>query len=286
MTNIGLVGAFFGGLLSLVSPCSALLLPSFFAYAFDGIGRLAMRTALFYAGLATVLMPLGAGLGMMGSVLVEHRTLITLISGVVLIVLGVLAVLGKGFAFAPAQRASQSITVSGSVSVFVLGAVYGFAGFCSGPLLGGVLTVAVSGGSAGYGAVLMALYALGMAMPLFLLALVWDRFDLGRRSWLRGRSIKIGPLTTHTTSLISGLLFIAIGMLFLFTDGTANLGALMGVDEQFSLQVAAGNVAEKVSDLGILLALVLVALVVLTVRLIRRMRADAADTADENESEV
>ena len=107
MTNIGLVGAFFGGLLSLVSPCSALLLPSFFAYAFDGIGRLALRTALFYAGLATVLMPLGAGLGMMGSILVEHRILITLISGIVLILLGVLTVLGKGFAFAPAQRAAQ-----------------------------------------------------------------------------------------------------------------------------------------------------------------------------------
>ncbi|NMM86293.1 cytochrome C biogenesis protein CcdA [Rhodococcus sp. SRB_17] len=290
MTNIGLVGAFFGGLLSLVSPCSALLLPSFFAYAFDGIGRLATRTALFYVGLATVLMPLGAGFGMMGSVLVEHRTLITLISGVVLIVLGVLAVLGKGFAFGPAQRASQSITVSGSVSVFALGAVYGFAGFCSGPLLGSVLTVAVSGGSAGYGAVLMALYALGMAMPLFLLALVWDRFDLGRRSWLRGRAIKLGPLTTHTTSLISGLLFITIGMLFLLTDGTANLGAVMGVDDQFSLQVAAGNVAEKFSDLGVLLAVVLVALVVLTVRLFRRMRAEAAelavDAAASNESDV
>lgn len=277
MTNIGLVGAFFGGLLSLVSPCSALLLPSFFAYAFDGIGRLALRTALFYAGLATVLMPLGAGLGMMGSILVEHRILITLISGIVLILLGVLTVLGKGFAFAPAQRAAQSITLSGSVSVFALGGVYGFAGFCSGPLLGSVLTVAISGGSAGYGAVLMALYALGMAMPLFVLALLWDRFDLSRRSWLRGRVIKLGPLTTHTTSLVSGVLFIAIGMLFLLTDGTANLGALMGVDEQFSLQVAAGKAAEKISDLGVLLALVLVTLAVLTVRHFRRTRVDAPE---------
>ncbi|MBT1258318.1 cytochrome c biogenesis protein CcdA [Rhodococcus erythropolis] len=277
MTNIGLVGAFFGGLLSLVSPCSALLLPSFFAYAFDGIGRLALRTALFYAGLATVLMPLGAGLGMMGSILVEHRILITLISGIVLILLGVLTVLGKGFAFAPAQRAAQSITFSGSVSVFALGGVYGFAGFCSGPLLGSVLTVAISGGSAGYGAILMALYALGMAMPLFVLALLWDRFDLSRRSWLRGRTVKLGPLTTHTTSLASGVLFIAIGILFLLTDGTANLGALMGVDEQFSLQVAAGKAAEKISDLGVLLALVLVALGVLTVRHFRRTRVDTPE---------
>ena len=123
----------------------------------------------------------------------------------------------------------------------------------------------------------MALYALGMAMPLFVLALLWDRFDLSRRSWLRGRAIKLGPLTTHTTSLVSGVLFIAIGMLFLLTDGTANLGALMGVDEQFSLQVGAGKVAEKISDLGVLLALVLVTLAVLTVRHFRRIRVDAPE---------
>ncbi len=34
MTQIGLLGAFLGGVLALLSPCSALLLPSFFAYAF------------------------------------------------------------------------------------------------------------------------------------------------------------------------------------------------------------------------------------------------------------
>ncbi|AOW91789.1 thiol-disulfide oxidoreductase [Rhodococcus sp. WMMA185] len=286
MTNIGLLGAFFGGLLSLVSPCSALLLPSFFAYAFDGVGRLAMRTAVFYAGLATVLMPLGAGVGWMGSVLTEHRSTMTLISGTLLIVLGLVAISGKGFAFAPAQRASKSIGISGSLSVYALGAVYGFAGFCSGPLLGSVLTVAIVGGAAGYGAILMGVYALGMAVPLFLLAVLWDRFDLGRRSWLRGRAISVGPLTVHSTSLISGLLFIAIGMLFLITEGTANLGAVMSVDEQFSLQVAAAEIAQKFSDLSVLLALVLLALAVLAIRLFRRIRAaeapsESVDSADE-----
>ncbi|MEV0945405.1 cytochrome c biogenesis CcdA family protein [Rhodococcus sp. NPDC049939] len=286
MTNIGLLGAFFGGLLSLVSPCSALLLPSFFAYAFDGVGRLAMRTAVFYAGLATVLMPLGAGVGLMGSALTEHRTVTTLISGTVLIVLGLFAILGKGFAFAPAQRASKSIGISGSVSVYALGAVYGFAGFCSGPLLGSVLTVAIVGGAAGYGAVLMGIYALGMAVPLFILALLWDRFDLGRRSWLRGRAIRLGPLTVHSTSLISGLLFIAIGVLFLVTEGTANLGAVMSVDEQFSLQVAAAELARKFSDLSVLLAVVLVALAVVSIRLFRRMRADSRSRSVATDEEA
>jgi cytochrome c biogenesis protein CcdA len=275
VTDIGLLGALLGGLLSLVSPCSALLLPSFFAYAFDGVGRLAARTAVFYVGLAVVLVPLGAGLGAMGSLLTQHRETVTTISGLVLIALGGATVFGKGFAFAPAQRAAGSVRVSGAVSVFALGAVYGFAGFCSGPLLGSVLTIAVAGGGAGYGGLLMAVYALGMTVPLFVLALLWDRFDLGRRQWLRGRPIALGPVRTHTTSLVSGLLFVAIGVLFLVTDGTANLGGAMGVDEQYSLQVALGDWSSRVPDAGILLAAVLVMFALVAARIARRRRTES-----------
>lgn len=62
-------------------------------------------------------------------------------------------------------------------SVFALGAVYGLAGFCAGPVLGGIPTVAAIGGDPWYGSTLLAAYALGMALPLFVLALLWDRFD-------------------------------------------------------------------------------------------------------------
>ncbi|MFZ2175167.1 MAG: cytochrome c biogenesis CcdA family protein [Rhodococcus sp. (in: high G+C Gram-positive bacteria)] len=269
MTEIGLLGALLGGVLSLLSPCSALLLPSFFAYAFDGTGRTAARTAVFYAGLTVVLAPLGAGLGFLGAALTQHRALVTLVSGAILIGLGIMTALGKGFASTSAQRAANSLTGSGAVSVFALGAVYGFAGFCSGPLLGSVLTIAVAGGHPLHGAALMAVYALGMALPLFGLALAWERFDLGRRAWLRGRPITVGPLHTHTTSLLSGLLFIGIGVLFLSTDGTANLTGVMGVDAQFDLQVTLGRWAAAVSDLGVLLTVVLALFAVVAARLIR-----------------
>lgn len=277
MTQIGLLGAFLGGVLSLLSPCSALLLPSFFAYAFDHVGKLVARTGVFFLGLAVVLVPLGAGVGALGSALTEYRAVATTIGGVVLILLGAATILGRGFALASAQRASASIKIAGNASVFALGAVYGLAGFCSGPLLGSVLTVAMAGGQATYGGILMGVYALGMTVPLFVLALLWDRFDLGNKRWLRGRLITIGPLHTHTTSLISGLMFMGIGVLFLLTDGTANLGGLMGVDAQFDLQVWLGRIAAFASDALVLMVLALLAAIALSFRALRRRRAESGE---------
>ncbi|CCQ14297.1 putative thiol-disulfide oxidoreductase [Rhodococcus sp. AW25M09] len=269
MSQIGLLGAFLGGLLALLSPCSALLLPSFFAYAFGGVGTLAGRTGVFYVGLAAVLVPLGAGVGAIGSAITQYRGVTTMIGGVIIIGLGMMIIVGRGFALGSAQRAAASRDVSSIGSVFALGAVYGLAGFCSGPLLGAVLTVAVAGGQAFYGGILMALYAAGMVVPLFVLALVWDRFSLGSRTWLRGREIRVGPLKTHSTSLISGLIFVGIGVLFLLTEGTANLGGVMGVDSQYSLQVWISDVADTVPNAAVLLTGVLVVIVFLAVRILR-----------------
>ncbi|MBB1049552.1 cytochrome c biogenesis protein CcdA, partial [Dietzia sp. CW19] len=87
--QIGLVGGFLGGVLSILSPCSALLLPAFFAYAFGTRRLLLARTGLFLLGLATVLVPLGAGMGAIGSLFTVHRGTVTLIGGLVVVVLGV-----------------------------------------------------------------------------------------------------------------------------------------------------------------------------------------------------
>ena len=61
--TVGYVVAFLGGILTLASPCSAFLLPSFFAYAFPSAGRLLLHTLVFYVGLVLVLVPLGQGSG-------------------------------------------------------------------------------------------------------------------------------------------------------------------------------------------------------------------------------
>lgn len=246
--NIGYLGAFLGGVLALLSPCSALLVPAFFAYAFADRVRLLLRTSIFYLGLTTTLVPMGMAAGSVGAVFTAHRGVVVWAGGVLMMGLGAAQILGFGFGSRTAQRVSGRIRISSALSVYLLGSVYGLAGFCAGPLLGSVLTMAMTGASPVYGGLLLATYALGMALPLFLIAALWDRFDLGRRQWLRGRSLRLGPLQVHSMTLVSGLVFIMLGVVFLATDGTGSLGSLISLDTQFAVQARAQEAAAAVSD--------------------------------------
>ncbi|MET9957835.1 cytochrome c biogenesis CcdA family protein [Streptomyces sp. NPDC006326] len=255
MNHVGYLAALLGGLLALLSPCSALLLPAFFAYSIDSASRLLARTGIFYAGLASTLVPLGAAGSYAGRFFHGHRDALVTGGGWLIIGLGLAQVLGLGFAPKRLAQASGRIRPTTALSVYALGAVYGLAGFCAGPILGSVLTVAAVSGSPVYGGLLLAVYALGMAVPLFVLALLWERFDLGRRRWLRGRAVRVGRFGLHTTSLLSGLFFITLGVLFLAYDGAGALPGLLDVDESFAVEQRVRAVADAVPD-GALLGLV------------------------------
>ncbi|NKY53493.1 cytochrome c biogenesis CcdA family protein [Nocardia vermiculata] len=284
--GIGLFAAFLGGLLALVSPCSALLLPSFFAYSFGSRAALLGRTLTFYLGLLTTLVPLGAAGSMAGRLLVGHRDLLITIGGVAVIVFGVLQILGRGFAPAFAQRAAlRRIRADGGWGVFLLGSVYGLAGFCAGPILGSILTVAAMGGSPVRGAVLLAVYGLGMAAPLFVLALLWDRFELGRRSWLRGRVITLGRLHLHTTSTVSGLIFIALGVVLLLFDGAVVAPATLDVGTQFALEDRARALGSAITDSTVLLIVGAAALGIVAWRALSRGAAARATRAAVSDDE-
>lgn len=280
MTDIGYLAAFLGGLLALLSPCSALLLPAFFAYAFDAPARLLGRTLLFYAGLCTTLVPLGAAGSLAGRLFYGHRDLLVSVGGWTVVALGVAQVLGLGFASRRMQEKAAGVRPGPAGSVYVLGTVYGLAGFCAGPVLGSVLTVSAIGGDPVYGGALLAVYALGMAFPMFLLALMWDRFDLGGRRWLRGRGLRLGPLRLHTNSLLSGVFFILLGLLFLLFDGASALPGLLDVDAEYAAERWVSRISSGVSDAAVLLlSAAVIAAVILVVRL--RRRTPSPGGADE-----
>ncbi|MFJ1866786.1 cytochrome c biogenesis CcdA family protein [Streptomyces sp. NPDC088097] len=276
MTGIGYLAALLGGLLALLSPCSALLLPAFFAYSIDSRSRLLARTGIFYAGLASTLVPLGAAGSYAGRFFHENRDGLVLFGGALVIALGLAQILGLGFVPKRLTELSGRIRPTTALSVYALGAVYGLAGFCAGPILGSVLTVAAVSGSPVYGGLLLAVYALGMAVPLFLLALLWERFDLGRKRWLRGRPLRLGRLELHTTSLLSGLFFITLGVLFLAYDGASALPGLLDVDDSYAVERWVGSFANAVPDWALLGLIGAGAVVFGLSRWRRAVRAEAA----------
>lgn len=275
MVEASFLAAFLGGVLSLLSPCSALLLPAFFAYAFQG-GELLKRTGLFYLGLAATLVPLGMGISAVSGLFYGYRDVLIPAAGAMIIAFGVLQILGRGFTVGPLARMQGGIQGDTVGGTFALGAVYGFAGFCSGPILGAVLTVAAASGQAIQGAGLLAVYAAGMAAPLFFIALLWDRFDLGKRRWLRGREVSIGTLRVHTTSLFSGIMFVLIGLAFIIYQGTSALEGFYdanGATElAFSAQQWVNELVGSISLFWILLTLIFLVAAFLLLRRLSRSR--------------
>jgi cytochrome c biogenesis protein CcdA len=218
----------------LLAPCSALLLPAFFANAFTSPTALLGRTGLFLAGLATVFVPLGLGASLVGALLIDYRQTTILVAGLLLIGFGLLELLGGGFSIVPPGLAARFQGGRSGGAIYGTGLVYGISGFCAGPLLGAVLTIAGSAANPLLGGTLLFAYALGTAVPLLAIAWLWDRYQLGRRAWLRGRAVQIGRWQLHSTRLASGLLFVVLGATFIVFQGSSGLSVVyadLGLDE-------------------------------------------------------
>jgi len=245
--DIGLFGALAGGVLTLLSPCSVMLLPAFFSYAFNSPTQLVSRVGIFYLGLITTLVPMGILAGSFGAFVNQHRFELVAVASWLVIVLGAVMMLGLPI---PALSARTAGDATSTVSVWALGTVYGLAGVCAGPLLGAVLTLAALGGNAAYGGFVLLVFAAGMVTPLVVLAAVWHRLPLVRRL-VRPRTVRIGRWSNTWTNLFSGALTIAIGTLLLRTDGTASLGGLLDTDQQFKVENWALRTTRDIPDLAV-----------------------------------
>lgn len=232
--ELSLLGALLGGVVTLLSPCSVMLLPAFFAYAFTSTGALLARTGVFFLGLSTSLVPLGLLAGTLGSWVAQHRSGLMVAAAVVITVFGAVMLLGIPI---PGLARAQGLSGASSASVYALGVAYGLAGGCAGPVFGAVLAMASFGGSALAGGVTMLVFAAGMTVPLLILALLWDRVPAVRHL-VRPRELVIGRWRNAWTNVIGGALTILIGVLLLVTDGTAAVGGALSASEQARLEGA------------------------------------------------
>lgn len=262
--DIGLLSAFLGGMLALLSPCSALLLPAFFASTVGSGPRLYIHGLVFYLGLALVLVPAGLGMGAVGLFLATQRDLIVLVAALMLIIMGILYFFGVGFDLArwiPGMSKLQHRASGGKglLKTLALGAVGGVSGFCAGPILGAMLTLAAVQGDAVSGGVLLAVYGAGMVVPMFILARIWNRLGASGRNKLRGRTVKLFGRELHVISMATGILLIVVGVVFWLTNGLISAPQLVPLEVQDWLQqnsAALSNPLVDVAALAVLAAVV------------------------------
>ena len=235
LQNISFIIAFIAGILSLFSPCILPTVPAFFAYTFKEKSAITRMTLVFFAGFALIFVILGMLAAYLGASLAafpEQYTFLPIIGGLFLIAMGVLELFGRGFSSFIKIKANGNATPG----IFVMGNAFAVGwSACLGPILFGILSIAAVLGNYAYAAFLMLSYSLGIFVPLFILAFFYDKYDFGKSRLVSGRMFSISKWKIHSTKLISGTLFIIIGLVFIFFEGTAvvNTFDLTGTKQLF-----------------------------------------------------
>lgn len=212
--------SFVAGMLSFLSPCTLPLLPAYFAFSFQAKkSNVVVTTLAFFLGLATTLVLLGASATALSFFLFKNLNSLTTVGGAVIIVFGVMSLLGFGFTGVQFQNRPEA-SIIGS---YVYGATFSLGwSACIGPILGSIMTLlATQGMGILQGSFLAFIYALGLGLPLILIATFFSRLGTGTRFWqfLKGKGwvVKVfgKELYLHSTNILSGLLLVAMGILLL-----------------------------------------------------------------------
>ena len=87
-----------------------------------------------------------------------------------------------------------------------------------------ILLIASVIGNYFYAGLLMLFYSLGFFVPLFLMSFLFDKYDFSKNKFIQGKEFKFTILgkkiRIHSTNLISAILFITRGSVFIIYGGT------------------------------------------------------------------
>ena len=239
-THVSVGLALLAGLVSFLSPCVLSLVPAYVGYLSSrsltpdgGVVEHRWETIAhglaFVLGFSVVFVALGAAASAIGALLFDARGLLTKIGGVVIILFGLhtLGVIHIPFLEYDTRRQQAPNRRLGYLSSALMG-VFFSAGWapCVGPVLGAVLTLALTADALGRGVGLLAAYSLGLGIP-FLFAAA----GVGRVSALLRRYRH----AMRYASVATGVFLVLIGML-VFTDSLQALANVTFVsDVQTSL---------------------------------------------------
>jgi cytochrome c-type biogenesis protein len=219
--------AFAVGFISFISPCVLPLVPGYlstisgvsFADLQQGRGRAQVLgpAILFCLAFAAMFVALGITATGLGQTLQDHRQFLRHLAGVVIAAMGLLFI---GTLFLPLLnrewRPESLLRRAHAGGPIVAGLAFAVAWLpCTGPTLGAILTAAGTQDTVGRGAVLLAFYALGLAVPFILSAVAFSTVS-GVFRFFRNHYTAI--------TVVSGVVLVAMGVL-LFTNELSRLNS-------------------------------------------------------------
>lgn len=199
LENVTLLAAFFAGVVSFASPCVLPVIPGYLSLVTgldvtggEGRGRslrVLSGTLLFIAGFSAVFVLLGLTATSVGSVLVRNQALLTRLSGVLVLGMG-LYLLGSVVLRTPTfygeKRFHPDVERFGPFAAPVAGVAFGFGWTpCIGPVLTSILALAATQTGWRSGATLLAVYSLGLGVPFLVTGLAFGRLTTVF-AWVRG----------------------------------------------------------------------------------------------------
>ena len=184
MNDIGILFAIVGGMLSFFSPCVFPLLPAYITHLTGGkienskmqVNRttLYMRSTGFIIGFSMIFVALGASASFLGNLLMNYRTLIMQLAGILIIVFGLQMAGLLNFKFLMKETRIHSEHKPKNVFSSVLLGMAFATGWspCVGLALSSILLLASSSDTLTQGIFLLGAYSLGMAIPFFIISIV------------------------------------------------------------------------------------------------------------------
>lgn len=222
------LAAFLAGMVALFAPCCIVFLaPSYLAAAAKNHRwRLLPLTFVFAAGLAVIMVPITLGISLVAGTIAKYHAPLYYAGGALMLLLAAYSLSGHMWSLPRLLRAPD-IRRGDSGSFFALGVFSGIASSCCAPVLAGVMTLSALSGSPVGGTLLGLAFVLGMTLPLFVMALAWDRLRLRDKAWLKTRPIRLRlagtTVVTNTVNVAVAVAFAVMGVFVIYLAGTEQM---------------------------------------------------------------
>jgi cytochrome c-type biogenesis protein len=222
-TGVGIPLALAAGLVSFLSPCVLPLVPGYLSTVIgvtpadlkEGVGvrRVLVPSVLFIASFSAIFILLGLSATVIGSTLNQHKHALEQIGGAVIVLMGVIFLSTPFVRFLNREWHSEALLrLAGRGGPVLAGAAFAIAWTpCTSITLGAILTQAAVSSSAAHGALLLAFYSAGLAIPFLLIALAFERMTSA-----------LGVVKRHFPLVIGlgGAVMIVLGLLILTGEFT------------------------------------------------------------------